>query len=234
MGVVRRGSAVACIVALSAAIVPLARPALALDEALLAEVRSGPRGFALRMSLAETTQWDAVVSLAEIETPAVVPARARKLYRKALKADRKNRIEQAVRLLQQALEIAPGFFQAHGALAVGYLKLGDLKEAERHAATAVAINPQYLPGREIEAIVCLVRGRYREAADMLKELARLSPTRRTVHYYLAKALLRSGETGLAEEHLTRATALLRRQSVPRGWPRIPDWQPADLHLPWRR
>ncbi len=211
----------------------LTRPATALDEQLLAELRGAPRGFGLAMSLAETTEWDAVISLAEMQSAAAVPAKARKLFRKALKEDRKKRTREAIQLLLRAVSLAPGYFQAYGALAVGYLELGDLAEANRYAGLALLMNPDYLPGREIQAVIRLVEGRHREAAAILRDLAKRSPTRRTVHYFLAKALLRIGETDSAEEHLARADALRRRQSIPRLPARIPDWNPLDLHLPWR-
>ncbi len=219
--------------ALFAILIAVSSPTFALDEELLDEICSNPRGFVLTMSLAETTGWDAVISWSEVQTPVTVPGKARKLFRRALKADRRGRTEEAVKLLRRSLELAPGYFQAHAALAVGYLKLGDVRQARHHVSIALAVNPEYLPGREIKGIVCLVEGRYEESAAILSELARRSPTRRTVHYYLAKALLRTGETRLAEEHLTRATALLRQQSIPRILPGIPGWKPSDLHLPWQ-
>jgi len=205
----------------------------ALDQQLLAELLSGPRGFALTMSLAQTSEWDAVISLAELQSETAVPAKARKLFRKALKADRKKRTLAAIRMLEQAVAVAPGYFQAYGALAVGYLKLGSLDRAKHYAELALLINPDSLPGREIRALVLLVEGRRDEAAARLRELARRSPTRRSVHYHLAKALRRTGEVRLAEEHLLRAAALLRRQSVPKFPPRISEWKPSDLRLPWR-
>ena len=33
-------------------------------------------------------------------------------------------------LMEAAIELGPGFFQAHAALAVGYLRVGTLREAD--------------------------------------------------------------------------------------------------------
>lgn len=196
---------------------------------------SGPKGFAPTMALTRTGD-DAVVSFADLMLEKTVPKAARRLYEKALKFERQGKLEQAMQEAQSAVEVAPEFFQAHAALAVGYLNAGAFEEAEVHAEMALGFNPEYIPARHIQGLVLFFCGKYREAANTLSEVLKHAPERKTAHYFLGLALRQLGDEQEAGQHLERAGELLRKpdprldwlRGISRGWP------PWNGSSSWRR
>lgn len=183
---------------------------------------------AISMELTQTAHGDAVISLAELATEATVPKEARKLYDRALKADGKGDQVRALEQAKAAVDLAPSYFQAHAALAVGYLKADDLDRADRELDIAVSLNPQYLPAREIRGLVHYFRGDFRETVQVLEPLLQEAPCRDTARYFLAQSLLRLGDVQRARYHLEMAKTLGRNRDrheyeVPdpgTGWPGV--------------
>lgn len=164
---------------------------------------------AIRMDLTQTEHGDAVISLAELATEATIPKEARKLYNRALKADEKGDHARALEQAQAATDVAPAYFQAHAALAVAYLKSGNLDRADRELDIAVRLNPQYLPAREIRGLVHYFRGDFREAVLALEPLLQDAPCRGAARYFLAQSLLKLGDVRRARYHLEMAKILGR-------------------------
>lgn len=123
------------------------------------------------MSLTQTADSDLMVSFAELTTVEKIPKAARRLYTKALKADEKGEESSAMDQLRAAVELAPQFFQAHAALAVGCLKTGEPEEAEHEIERALQLNPYYLPGREIQAITWFIQGKFGAVVSALGVVA---------------------------------------------------------------
>lgn len=184
----------------------------ALALPMLAE--SDPGGTAARlglltMALTEPVHGDATISLQELAVNDVVPKRARQLYEKALKSDRKGRTDLAIAQATEAINTFPGYFQAEAALAVAFLELGNTDEAQRHALIAAKLNPHYLPAQEIQGLIFYFQGRFREASDTLTEVVKSAPCRKMVHYYLSLALRQLGDYQKADYYLQTAVLLLR-------------------------
>lgn len=171
---------------------------------------SDRKEFAPTMALTQTEHGDAAVSLRELETEVRIPRRARELYAKALDAERKGNREWAVERMRTATEMAPGFFQAHAALAVAYLNTGRTEEAEQHLEISLRLDPDYLPAREVKGLMLFFRGKFEEAADLLGGLVKRAPCRKTIHYFLAQALLKLGKSERAQYHFQTAEDLARR------------------------
>lgn len=170
-----------------------------------------PEKFGLKMELVETEEQAVLVSIGELQK-AGIPKKAKQWFKRAIKSDRKGALVQAIEEATLATKIAPDFFQAHAALAVGYLKKGNLREAERHLAISSQLNPYYLPAREIQGIISFKRGQVGQAGDLLRDVVRQAPTRKMAHYYLGLTLVESGDQERAQQHFGRAEALRRRPS----------------------
>jgi Flp pilus assembly protein TadD len=80
-----------------------------------------------------------VVDVSEIM--AQYPRKARDLYGKAKASRKKGSKEQAIKQLDQALKIAPDFYQAHNDIGGLYKETGRLEEAEAHFVRAHQLNP---------------------------------------------------------------------------------------------
>jgi Flp pilus assembly protein TadD len=167
---------------------------------------------AISMELTRTEHGDAVISLAELATEASIPKEARKLYEKALKADKNGDPVRALEYAKGAAELAPSYFQAHAALAIVYLKAGDLDRADRELDIAVNLNPQYLPAQEIRGLVHYFRGDFREAVLTLEALVQQAPCRDTGRVFLARALLKLGDVEQARYHVEMAKILGRNKN----------------------
>ncbi|MCZ2075808.1 MAG: tetratricopeptide repeat protein [Bryobacterales bacterium] len=167
---------------------------------------------AISMELTRTQHGDAVVSLAELATEASIPKEARRQYEKALKADRKGDPIRALEHAKAAAELAPSYFQAHAALAIAYLKAGDLDRADHELDVAASLNPQYLPAQEIRGLVHYSRGDFREAALALQSLVQQAPCRDTGRLFLARALLKLGDVERARYHVEMAKILGRNKN----------------------
>ncbi len=166
---------------------------------------------AISMQLTRSEHGDAVISLAELTTEASIPKEARKLYEKALKADRKEDPARAREYARRAVELAPSYFQAHAALAIAYLKAGELDRADQELDVAVSLNPQYLPAQEIRGLVDYFLGDFRQAALALEALTQQAPCRDTGRLFLARALLKLGDVERARYHLEMAKILGRNK-----------------------
>lgn len=163
----------------------------------------------LTMAITQTQHGDAAISIQELMASDAIPKAARRLYQKALEADRKGQADLALEQARAAIDIFPRYFQAEAALAVAYLKRGHFAEAQHHVQTAAALNPHYLPAQEIQGLILYFQGRTREAADTLGELVKMAPCRMAVHYYLGLALQDLGDAQRADYHLRTAQLLLR-------------------------
>ena len=170
---------------------------------------SGVREPAISMELTRTAHGDAMVSLAEIATEASVPKEARKLYEKALKADRKGDQVRAREYAIAATEQAPAFFQAHAAVAVAHLNGGELDQADRELDIVASLNSQYLPGREIRGLVHFFRGDFQQATLALEALVKQAPCRDNARYFLTRSLLKLGDEPRARYHFEIAKILGR-------------------------
>lgn len=170
---------------------------------------SGVREPAISMELTRTAHGDAMVSLAELATEASVPKEARKLYEKALKADRKGDHVRAREDAIAAAERAPAFFQAHAAVAVAHLTAGELDQADRELDIVASLNPRYLPAREIRGLVHFFRGDFREATLALESLLKLAPCRDAARHFLTRSLLKLGDVPRARYHSEIAKILGR-------------------------
>lgn len=177
----------------------------------LAAAFGGSAEFPIGMQLAETEHGDAAVSMAELTSRNSVPRSALKLYERALRADQKGRTVEAMAHLAAVINAAPEFFPAHAALAIGYLKIGNLDEAARHLQTALTHDPFYLPGKELYGVLLFARGEFGESAEILKELVKSAPCRKTAHYYLSEALRALGDEEGARRYLATARELARRR-----------------------
>ncbi len=164
---------------------------------------------AVRMELTRTAHGDAVVSLAELATETNVPKEARKLYEKALKADRKGDRVRAREYAFAAVQLAPAFFQAHAAVAVAHIQAGELDAADHELDIIESLNPQYLPAREIRGLVHFFRGDFREVVVVLEGLLKQAPCRETGRYFLARSLLQLGDVARARYHFEMAETLGR-------------------------
>ena len=147
------------------------------------------------------------------------PKKAVQNYEKALEERRKGHLENAVKLLEEAIEIAPSFFHAHNNLGILYQSLKRYDDAEReyrksHELSARTERPLVnLGSLYIERSNLVKRGDDNRgilldaALDALEEAVRLNPRSAVAEFLLGQANYRSDFWEEAETAFKKAYEL---------------------------
>ena len=158
------------------------------------------------------------------ELLAVIPDEAVELFEQAEEESEKDDHEKAAERLEEAIEIAPEYYQAQNALGVEYERLGRTDDAIRHYLIAKDLSPNSaVPGVSLAAIYLrdndvqnatgkLEEGRASldQAFNYLEDAVDRDPQSAFAQYYLGAAHYRAGELDNALERLNRALGLNRQ------------------------
>ncbi len=149
------------------------------------------------------------VSLAQLRHK--VPKEARKQFEKAAKATQKGRTDEAIVLLQKALEIDPDYMEAHVNLAARLMHKGQVDAAVPHLEQAIKLDPASAPAYLNLGIAFLYQGKVKDAERAAREAAKLDPVNPNNRYVLGLALA-------TEEQDEEALRLLRsvEHQIPRA------------------
>ncbi len=119
---------------------------------------------------------------------------------------RQNRIAEAVRQYELALEINPAHLMAHNNLGSIFLQQGQLEEAIRHYQAALAAKPNYAKAHGNLGACFFQQGKIVEAIAEYRRALEIEPSYTDAHSNLAIALQEEGKTAEAavEWHETLA------------------------------
>ncbi len=132
------------------------------------------------------------------------PSKAIKEMQKAEKELSKNQIEPAIVHLQKAVEIHPKYSKAYVNMAVLFLRLNRMAEAESALRKAVEANDRNLAAKHSLGYFCLAVNRPNDALETLRAALSQDPADARSAYYLGEALFQLGQKEEAEEHLRKA------------------------------
>jgi Flp pilus assembly protein TadD len=156
------------------------------------------------------------------------PKKAVQNYDKSVEETKKGREANAIKLLEEAIQIAPNFFRAHLDLGLLYQKAKRFEDAEREYNRSREISP-----KNAQALINLgslyiqqadfhekegrqVVGKFLDQAlDALEAAVRMSPRSSIGYYYLGSANLKSGFTEEAEAAFKKAEELDPNMSIAR-------------------
>lgn len=150
----------------------------------------------------QPTQPAKLVDLAEFD--AGVPTEARQEYESAIRSFKDGQREEAIRGLQNALEIYPNYFRALNDLGVIYMKVNRLDDAARMFERASKVAPRVYHPRLNLGIILTRRGNYKEAVALLEALYRENQSISEVRIALADVLIALNRLDEAEPHLRGA------------------------------
>jgi tetratricopeptide (TPR) repeat protein len=152
-----------------------------------------------------------------------IPPKAAKELERAAGDYQAFQLDSAVRHLQKALRIYPGFMQAHNNLGAAYLDLRDYEHAAAEFRQAIALQSDAPQPHTNLALTLLMLGRYSEAETAARQALQLDPSRAAVRATLGRilaaenrntleavALLRAASEELPDARLPMAQVLLRR------------------------
>ena len=136
-----------------------------------------------------------------------MPKKARTEFEKALGYLRAGKTQNAIEHLQNALKIAPNFYNAHFELGLQYMKANQQADAEHALARAAELNPRVADPLVALGFLYLYSGRLQESAEVLNRAVVLDPASARAHYYLGSALFQTGQSARAEKLLRRSLFL---------------------------
>lgn len=142
----------------------------------------------LRFPRSPTADTDSVTSVARI----LVPAKARKIYRKAYDAFTEGKNDDAEKLLDEALQIEPRFAEALTLRGIISMQQQDLDDAQQYMEKALRVDPSYSPAYLELAAVYNHQGRYDDALRASERGLSLSPRSWQAYFEMAKASLEKG------------------------------------------
>jgi tetratricopeptide (TPR) repeat protein len=135
------------------------------------------------------------------------PRKAVSFFEKGIDSQKKNRNDQAMKYFEDAVSIAPAFYQAHNQLGLAYLESGRVADAERAFLKAHELN-----SRGVEPLLNLVhlyleQNDPEQAVGIGEQAVRANSRSAPAYFGLGVALYKSGELNRAEAALKRALDL---------------------------
>lgn len=118
-----------------------------------------------------------------------IPAKAIKEYERAQKAFQQSDVRASADHLQKALHIYPDFVQAHSALGVRFLQLGDFQKALAEHELAVSLDPGSAQTHQNLSFTLLLLDRNQEAEAEARRSLKLDSQLVTSHYVLGRAVI---------------------------------------------
>jgi tetratricopeptide (TPR) repeat protein len=118
-----------------------------------------------------------------------IPAKAIKEYERAQKAFQQSNVRASADHLQKALHIYPDFIQAHNALGVRFLQLGDFQKALAECQTALSLDANNALTHQNLSFVLLLLNRNQEAEAEARQSLDLDSQLVTPRYVLGRAVI---------------------------------------------
>lgn len=135
------------------------------------------------------------------------PKKAVDEFRKALKAEREGKTEEAIRYYHKALQIAPSFYPAHNQLGVAFLQHQDFAAAQAEFEEVIKLNQADTNAYFNLGNVFLLTNRVDDALSVLEEGLRKQPNSGLGKFLLGSAYCRAGRLPEAERALLDAVTL---------------------------
>ena len=154
-----------------------------------------------------------IISVASLE----VPKKAKKEFKKARKAARKKKYEEALRRLQKATEIYPQYAEAFNEMGMIYRGQKQREEARQAFEQAIAADPNWVHSYVNLASLQQSANQPRKLLETSNRILQLYPTLGPGHFFHSVANLSMGRLEEAEKSALRADS--------REHPRVP-----QIHL----
>jgi tetratricopeptide (TPR) repeat protein len=117
---------------------------------------------------------------------------------------RQDRVPEAMAHSLRALEISPGFAEAHNDLGVGFAREGKLPEAAEQYRQALAIKPKYDEAENNWGVVMAQQGQLDSAVEHYTQALSINPDYADAQVNWGNVLVRAGKPDEAIEHYKQA------------------------------
>jgi tetratricopeptide (TPR) repeat protein len=134
-----------------------------------------------------------------------IPSKAVKEFERSQKAFHSGDVPTSVEHLQRAVQIFPDFLQAHLALGLRFIQLGEYQKALTEHEAAVALDPRSALTHQDLSLTLLFMNRYQEAEAEARQSLDIDSQAVAAHYVLGRALI-------AQDRVTPEAMEMLRQS----------------------
>jgi tetratricopeptide (TPR) repeat protein len=121
-----------------------------------------------------------------------IPSKALKEFERARKAFQSGDIRTSAEHLQKAVQIYPGFIDAHNALGLRFVQIGEYDKAVTEHKIALSLDPRNAQAHQDLSLALLLLNRNQEAEAEARQALDLDPQPAGSHYFLARALIGQG------------------------------------------
>jgi tetratricopeptide (TPR) repeat protein len=121
-----------------------------------------------------------------------IPSKAIKEFERSQKAFQSGDVHTSVEHLQKALRMYPDFIQAHNALGLRFIKLGEYQKALAEHQAALALDPRRVDTHQDISFALLLLNRNKEAEDEARQALDLDSQLVASRYLLGRALIARG------------------------------------------
>jgi len=121
-----------------------------------------------------------------------IPSKAIKEFERYQKAFHSGDVPTSVEHLQKALQIFPEFIQAHIALGLRFIELGEYQKALIEHEAALSLDPRSAQAHQDLSLTLLLLNRYQEAEAEARQSLDIDSQAVASHYALGRALIAQG------------------------------------------
>jgi tetratricopeptide (TPR) repeat protein len=163
---------------------------------LIGSSRVGIQILLRRKANAEEEPAEPAVSVRELG----LPKDARSAYRRGIeRLYRRGDAQGSIAQFERAISVYPEFYEAHHALGVAYVQLGQADQAERAFREAIENSQEgYAPAFVSLAGLCNNHKRYEEGLALARRATALVPENHEAHFEVSRALFALGRLSEAE------------------------------------
>ena len=143
-----------------------------------------------------------------------IPSKALKEFERSQKAFHSGDVPTSVEHLEKALQIFPDFMQAHVALGLRFIQLGEYQKALTEHQTALSLDPRSAQTHQDLSLTLLLLNRYQEAEAEARQSLDIDSQAVAAHYVLGRALIGQGRiTSEAMEMLRQSENVFPNASL---------------------
>jgi tetratricopeptide (TPR) repeat protein len=121
-----------------------------------------------------------------------IPFKAVKEFERARKAFQSGDIRTSADHLQKAVQIYPDFIDAHNALGLRFVQIGEYQKALAEHEIALSLNPRNAQTHQDLSLALLLLNRFHEAEAEARQALELDIQAAAPRYFLARALIGQG------------------------------------------
>jgi tetratricopeptide (TPR) repeat protein len=121
-----------------------------------------------------------------------IPSKALKEFQRYQKAFHSGDVPTSVEHLQKALQIYPDFIQAHIALGLRFIQLGEYQKALIEHEAALSLDPRSAQTHQDLSLTLMLLNRYQEAEAEARQSLDIDSQAVASHYALGRALIAQG------------------------------------------